>query len=123
MAAKWVHGQAQGIAADGFSNFDDLLRSSMFKAALHQKVAETVDHQVISLGDDGLNNLKLLLWGADLELLLQEYRGLLVVVAYNLVDDVLPVTVDIAIEESAIVQGFGGREVSLALRGNDLNMG
>lgn len=70
---------------------------------------------MISLSDDGLNNLELLLGGADLELLLQEYRGLLVVVAYNLVDDVLPVTVDIAIEESAIVQGLGGRKVCLAL--------
>jgi len=44
----------------------------MLKAALDEEVAKAVDHQGISLSDDGLDDLILLLRSADLELLLQE---------------------------------------------------
>ena len=42
----------------------------MLEAALDQEVTEAVDHEGIGLVDDGLDNVKLLLGSADLELLL-----------------------------------------------------
>jgi hypothetical protein len=106
VAAEWVHGEVQGVTTDGFGNLDDLLGSAMFKAALDEEVAKSVDHQGVCLGHNGLDNLVLLLRGAHLELLLKENRGLLVIVAHNLVDNVLPVAVDIAVEETPVVQGL-----------------
>lgn len=44
--------------------------------------------------DDGLNDLVLLLSSANFELLLQEDRSLLIIVADDLVNDVLPVAGD-----------------------------
>ena len=46
---------------------------------------------------------------SNLELLLQENRCLLVVVADDLVNDVLPVAVDIAIKQAAVVERLGSR--------------
>lgn len=94
MAAEGIHAEGNDIAMNGISNGNDLLRSAVLEAALDEKVAKAVDHERIGLVDDGLDNLELLLGGADFQLLLQKDRGLLVVVAYNLVDNVFPVTRD-----------------------------
>lgn len=104
VAAEGVHRKAEGIASDGLRNFDDLLRRAMLKAALDEEVPETIDHQRIGLRDDCFNNVILLLGRANLELLLEEDGCLLVVVADNLVDNVLPVAVHIAVKEATVVE-------------------
>lgn len=98
MASKWIHGEVESVSADSFSNFDDLFRSTMLKAALNKKISKSVHHQWVRLGDNGFDNFVLLLWGAHFQLLLQENGSLLVIIADNLVNDVLLVAVDVAIE-------------------------
>ena len=87
----------------------------MLKAALHEEVAEAVDHQRIRLCNDGLYDLILLLRRADLELLLQEDGGLLIIVADDLVDNVFPVTAHVAVEQATIVHRFDGRNILRAV--------
>lgn len=72
MAAKRIHREVQRIAANGFSNLNDLLGGSVLKAALDEEISKTIDHQRVCLSDDGFDNFILLLRGANLELLLQE---------------------------------------------------
>src|SRR5690606_493482 len=72
--------------------------------ALHQKVAKAIDHQRIGLGNNGLYDVVLLLRRPDLEFLLQEYGCLLIIIADDLVDDVLPVASDITVEQAAVVE-------------------
>ena len=69
----------------------------MLKAALNQEVAKTVNHQGVGLSDDSLDYFVFLFRSADFQLLLEEDGGLLVVVTDNLVDDILPVAVDIPV--------------------------
>lgn len=111
MAAEGIHREVQGIAANGVRDSDDLIRRAMLKAALNEEVAEAVDHQRVGLVDDGLYDLELLFLSADLELLLEKDRGLLVIVAYNLVDDIAPVAAHVAIEKAAVIERFGGGHV------------
>lgn len=113
MAAKRIHREVECVATDRFSNLDDLLRSSVLEASLDQEITKPVDHERVGLGHDCLDNVVLLLGGADLQLLLQEDGGLLVVVADNFVDDVLPVACNIAIEEPAIVERLRRRQKRL----------
>lgn len=121
VAAKWIHRQVESIATDGFSDLDDLLRGSMFEAPLDKKVAKTVDHEWIGLGNNSLNDIELLLWCSHLELLLKKDRCLLVIIADNLVNNVLPVAVDAAVEETAVVQGLSGRQIGLSLGSDGLD--
>jgi hypothetical protein len=115
VAAKRIHGEVERVAANRLGNLDDLLRSTVLKASLDQEVAKPVDHERIGLGYDCLDNVVLLLRGPDLELLLQEYGRLLVIVADNLVDDVLPVACDIAVKEPAVVERLRRRQKRLDL--------
>lgn len=116
VATKRIHRQVECIAADGLGNLDDLLWSTVFKTALNQEVAKPVDHQRVGLRNNGLNNVVLLLGSSNLQLLLQEDGGLLVIVADNLVNDVLPVASDIAVKQAAIVQRLRGRRhIGLAI--------
>jgi hypothetical protein len=86
----------------------------VLEATLYKEIAKAVDHQGVRLADDSLNNFELLLSGADLEFLLfismiqmhcqeslthllQEDGRLLIIVADDLVDNILPVTVHVAI--------------------------
>ncbi len=114
VATESVHAEVESVAADGVCNRDDLLGRAVLEASLNEKVAEAVDHQWIGLSNDGLDNLELLLSGADLELLLQKYRGLLVVVANDLVDNVFPVAAHVTIEKLAIVDWLDRSNVSRA---------
>lgn len=111
MTAEGVHTESKGVSTYGLSDGDDLSRRAMLKAALHKEITETVDHEWVSLGDDGFNNLVLLLGRADLEFLLQEDGGLLIVVAYDLIDNVLPVTTHVAIEETPVIHRLDRRHV------------
>lgn len=120
MAAKWIHRQIQRVATDCLGDLDDLLGGAMLEAALNEEVAEPVDHERICLGNNGLDNFVLLLRCADLELLLEEDGSLLIVVADNLIDNVLPVAVDVSVQETAVVQWLSGRQVCLTLGGNSL---
>lgn len=76
----------------------------MLEATLHEEVSEAVDHQGISLSDNSFNDLVLLLHCANFELLLQEDRGLLIIVANNLVDYVLPVASHATIKEATVIE-------------------
>lgn len=88
----------------------------MLKAALDEEVAEAVDHERIGLLNDGLDDLILLLLGADLQLLLQEDGGLLIVAVDDLVDNVLPVAGHVAVQKTTVVHGLGIGEVAAGLR-------
>lgn len=92
----------------------------MLEASLYQKVTEAIDHQRVGLGNNCFHDFVLLIRSSDLELLLQKDGSLLVVVANDLVNDVLPVAVDIAIKQTAIVQRLRSGQVGLALRGRRL---
>ena len=116
VAAKGIHAQVEGVAADSTSDGDDLLRVAVLKAALDQEIAEAVDHERVSLLDDGLDDLILLLLSTNLELLLQEDGSLLVVALDDLVDDVLPVAAHVAVKETAVVHGLSVGEVAAGLR-------
>lgn len=72
MTAESIHGEIESITTDSFCNLDYLFWSTVLKTSLNQKVTKTVDHQRISLGNNGLNNIILLLGGTDFKLLLQE---------------------------------------------------
>lgn len=116
VAAKRIHAQVEGVVADSTSNGDDLLGSAMLKAVLDQEVAEAVDHERVGLFNDGLDDLILLLLGANLELLLKEDRCLLVVAVDDLVDNVLPVAAHVAVQKTTVVHGLGVGEVAAGLR-------
>ena len=88
-----------------------LLGSAVLKATLHKEIAKAVDHQLIRLGNNGIYNFVLLLRSADLELLLQEDRSLLIIVADDLVNDILPVAAHVAIQQATIVHRFHWRNV------------
>ena len=120
MATKWVHGKVQCVATDGCGDLDDLLRSSMLKAPLDQKVAKAIDHERVRLRYNCLDNVVFLLGGAHLELLLEKDGGLLVIVADNLVDNVFPVASHIAIEQTTIVEWLCGGEIGLTFRDGSL---
>ena len=109
MATKGIHGEIQGIATDSISNLYDLLRSSMLEATLNQKIAKAINHERIGLSNNGFDDIILLLCSTNFELLLEENRSLLVIIANNLVDNVLPVAVDSAVKEAAIVERLRGR--------------
>lgn len=104
VTAKGVHAETQSVPTNGVCNGDDLFWSPMLEATLHEEVSEAVDHQRISLGDNRFNDFVLLLHCTNFELLLQEDRGLLVIVANNLVDDVLPVASHAPVEEATIIE-------------------
>jgi hypothetical protein len=92
------------MATDCLGNLDHLFRRPMFKAALNEEIAESVHHQGVCLGHNGLDDLVLLLWSSDLQLLLQENRCLLIIVANDLVDDVLPVAIDVSVKKTTVVE-------------------
>lgn len=98
MAAKCIHTQGEGIAANGLGDCNDLIVRTMLKATLYKEVAEAVDHQCIGLRDNCLHNLILLLRCAYLELLLKKDGSLLVIVADDLIDNVLPVAAHVSVQ-------------------------
>ena len=81
----------------------------MLKTPLDEEVSKAVDHKRISLGNNCLYDVILLFRSADLQLLLEEDRRLLIIVADYLVDNILPVAVHVALEKAAIVQWLGWR--------------
>ena len=122
VTAESIHGEVQSVTPNGFSNLDNLLRNSVFKAALNQEVAKAIDHQWIGLSSNCLNDVILLLSRTNLELLLQEYGSLLIIVAHNLINNILPVAVDGAVKKTTIIKGLGGWQVSLAFSSNSLQL-
>ena len=120
VAAERVHGEIESMASNRLRNLDDLLRRAMLETALNKEVPETVDHQRIGLRDDGFNNVILLLRGPNLELLLEEDGRLLIIVADDLVHDVLPIAVDIAVKEAAVVERLSRGQICLTLSGDRL---
>ena len=116
VASEGVHAQAQCVATDGVCNRDDLVWCSMLEASLYKEVSESIDHQRVGLSNDCLNDFEFLLDRADLELLLQEDRSLLVIVANDLVNNVLPIASDASIEKTPVVEWLHRRDVGLTWR-------
>ena len=112
VAAESIHAEIECVPADSLSNSNNLLRRTMLEAALDQEVTKAVDHKWVCLIDDSVHDLELLVYRTDLELLLQEDGCLLVVVADDLVHDILPVARHVTIEETAIVQWLSRAHVS-----------
>ena len=106
MATEGVHAKVQCIVFDCISNCNNLLRSPMLETTLNEEVTKPIDHQRISLVHYSLNNIVLVFGGANFELLLKEKRGLLIIVADNFVYYKLPVTRNILIHKSAIIEWF-----------------
>ena len=106
MATERVHTEVQRVAFDCIGDCNDLLRSPMLETTLNEKVAKAIDHQRIGLVHYSLNNIVFLLGSADLEFLLKEKRGLLVIVTDNLVHYILPVAGNILVQKSAVVEWF-----------------
>jgi hypothetical protein len=115
-----IHGQVQSVTSNGLSNLDDLFWSSVLEAALNQEVAKAIDHQWISLCNDSLNYIVLLLSSANFELLLQEDGGLLIIIADDLINNILPVAIDSTIKKTTVVKRFSGWQIGLTLRGSSL---
>jgi hypothetical protein len=113
MATKSIHGQLKSVTLDGLSNLDYLLMSTMFKATLNQEVAEAINHQVVSLSNDGIDDIKLLLRRARLELVLQEDGSLLVIVLDDSIDDHVVVAAHAAIKQAAVVDVFTSMQMSV----------
>jgi hypothetical protein len=98
MASKSIHREIQGITTDSLCNLNDLLRCSVFEATLHEEIAKTVNHQCISLSNNGFDNVELLLISANFKLLLKEDGCLLVIIANDFVNNVLPVAINCAVK-------------------------
>lgn len=120
MAAEGIHRKVQSISPNSLGNFDDLLGCSMLKASLNEKVSKPVHHQGVRLSHDSLDYIVLLLRSTDLEFLLQENRRLLIVVADDLVNNILPVAVHVTIQQSTIVERLGRGQISWSLWGYGL---
>lgn len=94
MTAKGVHAQRDDVTMYGVCDGNDLIGRAMLEASLNEEVTKTVDHERVGLIDDSLDDVKLLFSCANLQLLLQKDGSLLIIVAHNLVDNILPVTRD-----------------------------
>lgn len=106
VAPKGVHAQVEGISSYRIGNCDHLLRSAVFEATLNKEIAKSVDHEWVSLTNDGLDDVVLLLCRPNLEFLLKEDRRLLVIVANNFVHNVFPVARDILVKKAPVIERF-----------------
>lgn len=95
----------------------------MLEAALDKEVSKAVYHERICLSNNGFDYLVFLLRSSNFELLLKENRSLLVVVADDLVDNILPIAVDVAVQKTTIVEGLSGGQIRLSLGSNCLRRG
>ena len=93
----------------------------MLEAPLDQKVSKSIDHERIGLSDNGFDDVELLLRSSHLELLLEKDRCLLVVVADDLINDILPVAIDAAVKQAAVVQGLSSWQIGLSLGSDGLD--
>jgi hypothetical protein len=98
VTSEGIHAKSKCIATNGLGDRDDLVGRAMLEAALNKEVTEAVDHQRIGLGDDCFDDLILLLRCSNFQLLLKKDGCLLVVVADDLVDNVLPVAAHVAVQ-------------------------
>jgi len=72
MTPERIHAERKDITMDGIGNLNDLVWRAVLEAALDKEVTETIDHQGVSLVDDGFDNFKFLLRRPDLQLLLKK---------------------------------------------------
>lgn len=113
MAPEWVHAQIECVASDRVGDCDNLLGSTMLEATLDEKIAESVHHELVGLAHNSFNDVVSLIGCSYLQLLLEKNGRLLVVIADDLVHYVFPVTRDILIEKTSIVERFMWRDVRL----------
>lgn len=117
-----IHAQRDNISVNGIGNCDDLIWGAMLEAALNKEVAETIDHEGVSLIDNGFDDLELLLCSADLELLLEEDAGLLIIVTDNLVNNILPVAGHGFVKKTTVVHWFEWRYIGLPVHCSGLEI-
>lgn len=108
MATEWIHAQGESVAPDCVGNGHDLLGGTMFKAALDEEISESVYHERVRLISNRLDDVEFLFSCADFEFLLEEDGCLLVVTADDLFNYVFPITRDIFVEETPVVQWLEG---------------
>jgi hypothetical protein len=90
VTTKHVHGQSDDVPEKGLDDPLDLVFGAILETPLDEKVAEAVDHEGVTLTDDGVDDLMFLDGCSELELLLEEEGSLLVALTDNLFNDVLP---------------------------------
>lgn len=113
MAPEGVHAQIECVASGRIGNCNDLLGSTMLETTLDEKIAESVHHERVGLANNSLNDVVSLVGCPYLQLLLEKNGRLLVVIADDLVHYVFPVTRDILIKKTSIVERFMWRDVRL----------
>jgi hypothetical protein len=72
------------------------------------------------LCNNSLNYIILLLSSANFELLLEEDGSLLIIIADDFIDNILPVTIDGTIKKTTVVKRFSGWQIGLTFRGSSL---
>lgn len=113
MTPKRIHAQIKRAASDRIGDRDNLLGSAMLETALDEKIPEAVDHERIGLADNSLNDVESMLDCSYLQLLLEKNGRLLIVIADNLVHYVFPVTRDVLIKKTSIIERFMWCDVRL----------
>lgn len=106
VATKSIHAERKRVTTNGLGNSDYLLMGTVLEAALDQEIAKAVDHQSVCLRNDCFDNLVLLLRGAYFELLLKKDGSLLIIIADDFVNDILPVAAHVAIQQPTVVHGL-----------------
>ena len=89
MTTKHVHRKIDDISPDGSRDSIDLILCAVFETSLHEKVAESVDHEGVTLTDDGVDDFVFLGGGCEFEFLLEEEGGLLVALDNDFFNDSL----------------------------------
>lgn len=104
VTAKSIHTELDGMTADALGNVEDVRRRTVLHTALDEEVAKAVEHQVLALTDDDLDDGLLLFSTTGLDLLLEEQRCLLVVATDDFVHDHFPIGGNVFVEEATVVE-------------------
>lgn len=70
VAAKGIHTEHDCITPNSVGDTLDLLGRSVLKASLNKKVSKPIDHQIVSLSHNGIDNCVLLVSSTNLQFLL-----------------------------------------------------
>lgn len=70
MTPKGIHTQCNGVSPNGIGNSLDLFLGTMLEAPLNEKVSEPVNHELVGLCNNSIDNSMFLICRTDLELLL-----------------------------------------------------
>lgn len=94
MTSECVHTQGHCVTPNGRRYAVNLILRSMLEAPLNKEISKSINHQLVCLCNNSLYNSVLLFDRANLELLLQEYGCLLIIIADNLINNIFPITIN-----------------------------